>query len=505
MTNHVPPFLHRLGLPADANERDIKKAYARELKLIDQEKDLAGFQALREAFEHAKRWAQMQERKQEQIQAQTQTQEQTQKLGQEQIQEQEPKPQVAVATADDDALMTFDFNPNEQAEERPRQSVATMQTTAPRPAPPIAPQVDFFREQEADGDLACERFLAAIAVIPLTRGPQVEKAMREQLEAVLSEPRMVSLVARTRFEHGIAQFLASGWKPGSELLLNVAIAAFKWDADNQRLPAIPAVGRVLNQVLEERSALSQFPGTARFDVVEVLQRLRYGPEANEQDIVAHMYALEIVERRFPVLLRLTSNAKAVAQWHEAAALVPAKSCKKFNAKRGTVSSGSGSGSGGSKTVPWGLIIFIVVSALRGLHAFLPSFDSTAPEHFTTAPRTYSPPATDEVPPLAKRIVELRPMSHMKPQDIRQRVVDDIPYIPAPNMMNDDMAEFTLDLAPDGKIESLKQIRSSGNPQFDEAVGRAIGKTIPTLFHGDAPASLFLSFNTNMLKDTGKRQ
>jgi len=52
----VNPSLAWLGLPDDADERDIKRAYAARLKTVRPDEDPAGFQLLREHYEQALAW-----------------------------------------------------------------------------------------------------------------------------------------------------------------------------------------------------------------------------------------------------------------------------------------------------------------------------------------------------------------------------------------------------------------------------------------------------------------
>lgn len=53
----IPACLRFLALPYDADERSIRRAYARRLKQLDQQTEAAAFQQLREAYEGALQWA----------------------------------------------------------------------------------------------------------------------------------------------------------------------------------------------------------------------------------------------------------------------------------------------------------------------------------------------------------------------------------------------------------------------------------------------------------------
>lgn len=58
----VMPSLLTLGLGADADEREVRRAYARRVKAIDPATDPGGFQTLREHYEAALAWVRVRAR-----------------------------------------------------------------------------------------------------------------------------------------------------------------------------------------------------------------------------------------------------------------------------------------------------------------------------------------------------------------------------------------------------------------------------------------------------------
>ena len=71
----LPSFFIDQRLEQSADERTIKRAYAKALKQIDQENDLTGFQDLRESYEYALSWSRHRDWQAQQQQQQQQQQE----------------------------------------------------------------------------------------------------------------------------------------------------------------------------------------------------------------------------------------------------------------------------------------------------------------------------------------------------------------------------------------------------------------------------------------------
>lgn len=255
----IPLYFERLGLAEGATAPEIRRAYARELKLIDQERDGAGFQLLREAYEWALQWS-----------------------GQ----------------------------PNEA---QPPVIVAPVATPPNLGLPGKTPsQVN----AHALAGAVFAGFAAQFAA--MMHGPAKPDldACCAVLARALGDPSLLNISARIHFEERIVQLLAAGWKPGHEILLVAATIAFEWRSDQRRLLEFGEEGALLSLAIEQRTMFdAQHEDEVRAQS-DIVAQLRTNVQPGFRELVRATRHLDALEARFPVWLALVTDANKAALLRE---------------------------------------------------------------------------------------------------------------------------------------------------------------------------------------------
>jgi protein TonB len=284
----APHFLQRLELDDTADERTIRRAYARELKKIDQEADPAGFQALRTAYEAALAWAQQPRRP-------------------------VPVPEAAVPDA---APPATDTTPSYA----PPKIVPRLRTEA---VPPVVPpeKDDTMAHASTAFDRFMESFGAAVSRASSTRDAKMWQA---NLEQCLASDELISMTARDIFEHKFALLLSQGWKPGHEVLFVVAAKVFRWDENRRHLQGLGYVGFMLERALQERAMFDRQHPNERMPQRALIQRLRDPAEPNHEELDSSFTLLENLARNFPTWLGIITNMGQLPRWRELHSAMPPK-------------------------------------------------------------------------------------------------------------------------------------------------------------------------------------
>lgn len=281
-------FLDYLGVDDSADERAIRRAYARKLKLIDQEKDAAAFQALREAYEVALQWSRWQQQQNAVPPAE----------------QPDPAP-ASVADA-----------------ESPSQSA--LSEAAPEAMPETLPPADLATvPPEVEARAVFEELMAELAAMSSASGWSSDKVHREKLLRCLDDPRLLSIAARDIFEWFVAEILAAGWRPGHEALLVAASRVFCWQDDPRRLTRFGWVGNALNRAITERAVFDQQAEGERKLQRDLIARLRDPAPPSHGELIAKMPQFEWLIARFPVWLPMIASMENLQRWRELDKQVPA--------------------------------------------------------------------------------------------------------------------------------------------------------------------------------------
>jgi protein TonB len=265
-------FLERLGLDEDADARAIRRAYAHELKQLDQEHDAAGFQHLRECYETALDWAAWEQRRR--------------------LADAGPAP----------------ADPSDGHE------------AVPPPAAAAAMPTSF----DMAGREVFEEFLAAMpALVALRRDPP-ERPWAEALARTLADERLVNLDARMGFELHLAHLLTDGWRPGHDLLFPAAARVFGWEGDRRSLAWLGEAGYVLDLALDQREGFGSQNVLARTRQRDVLALLRQPDPPSNKRVLRQMEALDQLMSCFPHWTSVMAPFGRAAEWRERYELIEGK-------------------------------------------------------------------------------------------------------------------------------------------------------------------------------------
>lgn len=275
----MPPpsaFMDVLGLPGDADERAVRKAYAQHLKQIDQAREPERFQQLRQAYEAALAWV------------------------------------LSKATAAE--TETAETQPIQQA---PRDEGAASQTPASQAAGPVPEAMPGAWFDDETLRLGAEAvFTAFLDNLPLLPRPLWDTQWaRVALSRALEDPRLVNLQARTVFESCVALHLVRGWRPGHEDLFTAAVEIFEWEQDRYRLAQFAQAGRILDEAIAERAALSSWDPVWREQVRELIQVLRHGEARPSPAFLADkLDSLRRLAASLPHWLQIVAPVDVIARW-----------------------------------------------------------------------------------------------------------------------------------------------------------------------------------------------
>jgi hypothetical protein len=475
-------YLVRLGLDEDADERQVRRAYARELKLIDQERDLEGFQQLRTCYEAALDWV---------------------------------AHRVALAEtvqATEEALVAADVD-----------------DVSPAPADERA-EVQADGDEHVDPGVLGDAVFADFATRLATLAAPPERTTPEEpshfapwtalLRETLDDPRLLHLYARVVFEHRVAALLAGGWRPGHHMLLWAAVDVFGWDDDRSALPRLGQPGALLDEAFEQRAMFQSQDVLARTRQRELLSLLRQGRQPDEDLVSTYAEPLVTLTDYFPTLLGIVAPHDLAVAWRGQVTEDMLRSVVVIEQDGRTRPWWKG---GASPRLSASIAIFFLIRLVTLFDIFkdhAPSAEG-ASAYETTMPDSWRQPRPiyEAAPAASQRVEEARQSidllggqeaadhdssRHPPPGEEAQRLTGErmadirrrIDYRPGKGIQQGEQrVRFEVALNEYGAIRRMKTIAQHGDPAYAEAVEQAIRSTVP--FPSEMPRTFVVDFRVNV--------
>lgn len=326
MSTPLDDALATLGLRPDADARSVRRAYAQQLKRIDQATQAKEFQALREAYELALHV--ISRREAEAVQA-----------------------EQALAPS---------------AEPGPAEAAPALTPPEPPPEPTATPAANGFLPPDS-GELAQAVFQTFAE--RAAAGFKEEADANAALQDALADDRLLNLEARTLFELQVAHLIMSGWQPGHEFLFGPACEVFNWEKDRAHLRVFGQLGAALDAAISEK--LMFFQQTPRdFDLQRnVIRRLRKTEMPSASLRRSDLPIVQMLAQRYPNWLRLVTSQANINTWFVDLSDAPAQSDAIAQAEPMPASQRGWKPAPSLK--PWLIAAFVVIMLLKVVSGLQP--------------------------------------------------------------------------------------------------------------------------------------
>ncbi|MEZ2296214.1 TonB family protein [Variovorax sp. RCC_210] len=457
--NDVPGFLLALGLRPDADERAVRRAYASELKKIDQETEAAAFQRLRETYEAALAWA----RHRPPADASGAAPAPAPAL------QELPQPQeVQERPAEQDA-------PSEPAAQVDRADAATQPPTeAPRP---VSPHENAHAAIVAFADRLTERPPLSIDDAAMLLG------------AALEDERLLDMDARFLFEANVAHILASGWQAGHEHLFEAAAEVFEWRKDSARLQRLGKAGHVVDAAIVEQHAHADLPPAHREPQLKYLDLLRKRANPGEEAVALGLDHVLQAAGLFPNWVRLTSKTDNIAAWRQIDARAASSTFRLSPRGAASATAAPRTPLKPSQLVAWfvifcvGLLLFVLLqSYLKWQGGRMPVSEplvsQTARPPATLIPTSPTSPTFAPAAPTASPVPPAPPpRASIATSDVptAEYSVAPRPVYPALSKRLGEQGRVLVKVLPDsdGTVRGIRVAQSSGYERLDAAAVDAV--------------------------------
>ena len=408
-------YLHRLELQPNSSEKEVRRAYARELKKLDLEQQPQAFEALREAYEYL------------------------------------------LSAAREATSSSPSASPMQSVQHR---------TPHAEPSTSDVPEAQSKTHQHAvfaelEAQLRDQPFVT-----------QLEAA--QFLHRCLEDPRLISLDARTAFEGDVVALLVRGWRPGHEFLFNAAVDCFDWSEMRQGLLRFGPSGRFMDAAIDEMLISEAVPLSTRVHYRRIVKALCRTERPVNTELMASLPTAEYLAEYFPHWMQIVCREDALPNWRAwdeelSEALAQTVSANNARAEGAPTRRTPGVFERFKKTgvrflwVVIGSVALVFIARIaQGIYANVHA-EQVVVTLLTPPSNASNPKPNDQSQPTYEQTVAREIRAHMQ-----------IPQ--ASSFQGNKGAEYYVVLKPTGEIEAIQFVLSSGDSQWDRMSYWALKET-----------------------------